>query len=187
MEIDKLVDRFQQKDINAFEKLYECYALNLKTVIYGIVRNNEDAEEILQDVFVKIWNNFNDYNPEKGRFYTWILTISRNMAIDRMRSKKSKKNQRNIALDLFTDFIDSGENLDRNTDSIGIEYFLKGMNDDDKKLLELLYFQGFTYRETSKKINMPIGTVKTKMRKCIADLRKRVYRTENLIGNYSFS
>lgn len=180
MEIDKLVYKFQEKDMGAFQKLYELYELSLKTVIYGIVRNQEDTEEILQDVFVKAWYSAGDYSPKKGRFYTWILTISRNMAIDKVRSKNFKKNKQNMALDFLEDVVESRESLERNTDSIGVEYFLKGMNDSDKKLLELIYFQGFTYKEVSEEINMPVGTVKTKMRKCILNLRQRVQQTENL-------
>ncbi len=180
MDIDKLVYQFQQKNMEAFQKLYELYELSLKTVIYRIVKNQEDTEEILQDVFIKAWYNAGDYSPKKGRFYTWMLTISRNMAIDKIRSKNFKKNQKNMTLDFLSEIVESRESLEHNTDYIGMEFFLKGMNDGDKRLLDLIYFQGFTYKEVSEEIKMPIGTVKTKMRKCILNLRRRVHQMENV-------
>jgi len=180
MEIDTLINKFQQKDIEAFQKLYELYASNLKAVIFGIVKNQEDTEELLQDVFVKAWNNIHDYSPKKGRFYTWILTISRNMAIDKLRSKRFRKNRNNMSLDFLANSVVSKENLERTTDYIGVDFFLKAISNNDKKLIELIYFQGFTYKEVSEKMNMPIGTIKTNMRKCILNLRKRVHRMENV-------
>ena len=102
------------------------------------------------------------------------------MAIDKLRSKSFKKNQNNLTLDFLADVVESRESLDRNTDSIGLEFFLKGIDNSDKRLLELIYFQGFTYKEASEEINMPIGTIKTNMRKCILNLRRRVHQMENV-------
>ena len=105
MELEELVQRFQQKDIKAFEKLYDMYADNMKAVIYNIVRNEEDVEEILQDVFVKVWNNSDSYSPKKGRFYTWLINISRNAAIDKTRSKDFKKSGQNSDATFFRRYI----------------------------------------------------------------------------------
>ena len=94
MDLEPLVERFQQKDLSAFEKLYGMYSENICGVINTIVRNNDLAEEICQDVFVKVWNNAESYNSSKGRFFTWVLNIARNAAIDEVRSKSYKNSKK---------------------------------------------------------------------------------------------
>ena len=85
MQLDLLVDQFKKKDPLAFEKLYGMYSENICGVINTIVKNDALAQEICQDVFIKIWNNCESYNSSKGRFFTWILNIARNAAIDEIR------------------------------------------------------------------------------------------------------
>ncbi len=87
MNQEELVLNFRAKDVKAFEKIYEMYHENVLGIVYNIVRSHDIAEELAQDVFVKAWNNAESYAPEKGRFFTWILNIARNTAIDKTRSK----------------------------------------------------------------------------------------------------
>ncbi len=174
MELEELVDKFQQKDIKAFERLYEMYSVNMKSVIYNIVRNEEDTEEILQDVFVKAWNSAESYSSKKGRFYTWLINISRNAAIDKTRSKDYKKGKQNSDATFFVDIFESYDNLDNRVDAIGIKKYLGNIKDKCKVLIELIYFKGYTQKEVSEEIKIPLGTVKTNLRKCISDLRKVV-------------
>ena len=98
MQLEALVERFQKKDASAFEKLHGMYAENICGVINTIVRDEDLAQEICQDVFIKIWNNAESYNTSKGRFFTWILNIARNAAIDKVRSKsyKNSKNSKTV-------------------------------------------------------------------------------------------
>ncbi|NER12629.1 sigma-70 family RNA polymerase sigma factor [Leptobacterium flavescens] len=174
MELEELVQRFQQKDIKAFEKLYDMYADNMKAVIYNIVRNEEDVEEILQDVFVKVWNNSDSYSPKKGRFYTWLINISRNAAIDKTRSKDFKKSGQNSDATFFVDIFESHDNLDSTVDAIGIKKFVNSLTERCKNLIELIYFKGYTQKEVSEEIQTPLGTIKTHLRKCISNLREIV-------------
>jgi len=125
----------------------------------------------MQDVFIKAWQNAESYSSSKGRFFTWILNIARNAAIDKTRSKAYKTSKQNLNADFFVDVIVSNENLDRQTDAIGIKAFVNKLAETCKQLIQLLYFKGYTQKEASEALEMPIGTVKTRNRNCISELR----------------
>ena len=174
MQLEYLVSQFQKKDEKAFEKLYNMYSQSMHGVIYNIVRDNEIAEEVMQDVFIKAWEKADSYNSSKGRFFTWLLNISRNAAIDKTRSKAFKKSSKNLNSDYFVDIIHSSDNLGSKTDAIGIKKFVDKLADKCIKIIELLYFKGYTQKEASEELDMPIGTIKTRNRNCIQELRDSV-------------
>tara|TARA_R110002073_G_scaffold40547_5_gene115322 strand:- start:480241 stop:480771 length:531 start_codon:yes stop_codon:yes gene_type:complete len=174
MQLEQLVLKFQQKDSASFEKLYGMYSESMHGVIYNIVRNKEEAEEVLQDVFVKAWEKSDSYSSKKGRFFTWLINISRNAAIDKVRSKDYTKNKKNLDVTFFVDIIETSDNLDSKLDAIGIKKFVGVLKDKCKSLIELLYFKGYTQKEASEELKIPLGTVKTNNRNCIAELRNIV-------------
>ncbi|WP_299112049.1 sigma-70 family RNA polymerase sigma factor [uncultured Winogradskyella sp.] len=174
VDIDSLVKRFKDKDVNAFEKLYQMYGASIHGVVYNIVKDTDIADELTQDVFVKAWNKSNTYSSSKGRFFTWVLNIARNAAIDKTRSKAFKQSKQNLDADNFVDIITSSDNLDRSTDAIGIKKFVTNLGQKCKDVIELLYFKGFTQKEASEELNIPIGTIKTRNRNCIQQLRDMV-------------
>lgn len=171
MQLEALVEKFKQKDEKAFEELYNMYSDSMHGVIYTIVKNNDIAEEIMQDVFIKAWNNASSYNAQKGRFFTWILNIARNAAIDKTRSKSFKNSNKNLDSDFFVDIIQNNESLDDQTDAIGIKKFVSKLAGKCIEVMELLYFKGYTQKEASETLDMPIGTIKTRNRNCINELR----------------
>lgn len=174
MELDNLIEKFKAKDIKAFEQLYSMYSESMHGVIYNIVRDHDIAEEVMQDVFVKIWHKSDTYSSKKGRFFTWILNISRNAAIDKTRSKAFKKTKQNLNSDFFVDIIESNDSLDNKTDAIGIKKFVSKLKKKCKEVIELLYFKGYTQSEASEALDIPIGTIKTRNRNCIQELRNIV-------------
>ena len=111
------------------------------------------------------------YSPKKGRFFTWILNIARNAAIDKTRSKAFKNSNKNLDAQFFVDIIEASENLNDKTDAIGIIKFVGKLADKCKKIIEFLYFKGYTQNETSEELEIPIGTIKTRNRNCIGELR----------------
>ena len=174
MQLETLVEKFKQKDVKAFESLYNMYRDSMQGVIYNIVRDNDIAEEVMQDVFIKAWHNASTYSSKKGRFFTWILNIARNAAIDKTRSKAFKKTKQNLDSDFFVDILETSESLDNSTDAIGIKKFVGKLAEKCKAVIELLYFKGYTQVEASETLNMPIGTIKTRNRNCIKELRNLV-------------
>ncbi len=174
MDLETLVEKFTQKDEKAFEQLYNMYSKSMHGVIFNIVRNNDIAEEVMQDVFIKAWYKSDTYSISKGRFFTWLLNIARNAAIDKTRSKNFKKTKQNLNSDLFVDIIESNDSLDSKTDAIGIKKFVNKLAKKCKDVIDLLYFKGYTQTEASEKLDMPIGTIKTRNRNCIKELRSMV-------------
>lgn len=177
MELDVLVKHFQKKDALAFERLYEMYSENICGVIQAIVKNSELAQEICQDVFVKAWNNAESYNASKGRFFTWILNIARNAAIDEIRSKSYKDNKKNLSADYFVGILESQDNANDRVDTIGLRKLLKNLKDKCIEIIELLYFKGYTQKEAAVELDIPIGTVKTRNRNCVSQLRDNMTDT----------
>ncbi len=176
MQLEQLISKFQEKDIKSFERLYEMYSDSMFGVIYAIVRNKEEAEEVLQDVFVKAWKSSSSYSAKKGRFFTWILNIARNSAIDKIRSKSFNQGKQNLDATFFVDILETYDNLDTKIDISGLQKYVNTLRDTCKKLIELLYFKGYTQKEASVALKIPLGTVKTNNRKCISELRKNVLK-----------
>ena len=168
----ELVLGLENKDQQAFAYLYDNYAPALNGVIFKMVDDKELAEDLLQEVFIKIWNNFNNYDSGKGRLFTWMINLTRNLTIDTLRSKGYKK-QRKIHTDE-----NSVNNLSDNTkgaeqfDTIGIRNHLALLKNDQKQIIDLAYFAGLTQDEIAKSLGIPLGTVKTRMRAAIIELRK---------------
>ncbi|MEC8831780.1 MAG: sigma-70 family RNA polymerase sigma factor, partial [Bacteroidota bacterium] len=150
MDLDNLIKQFQQKDSVAFEALYNMYAENICGVINVIVKDPERSQEICQDVFVKIWEKSDQYDASKGRFFTWILNIARNAAIDEVRSKAHKNQKKNLAVDSLVGIFESEEDLNSKMDTIGLKSLLKGLKQKCILLIDMLYFKGYTQKEAAK-------------------------------------
>ena len=176
MQLEILIEKFKQKDEKAFETLYNMYSDSMQGVIYNIIRDRDIAEEVMQDVFIKAWHNAHTYSAEKGRFFTWILNIARNAAIDKTRSKSFKNSKQNLDAQFFVDILENNESLDAKTDAIGIAKFVDKLAKKCIEVIELLYFKGYTQLEASETLDMPIGTIKTRNRNCIQELRNMVLK-----------
>jgi RNA polymerase sigma-70 factor (ECF subfamily) len=174
MRLEALISQFQKKDEKAFETLYNMYSESIHGVIFNIVRNNDIAEEVMHDVFIKTWDNANSYSSEKGRFFTWLLNIARNAAIDKLRSKSFKDSRKNLNSKYFVDILETNDSLDDKTDAIGIAKFVSKLAEKCIEVIDLLYFKGYTQKEASETLGMPIGTIKTRNRNCINQLREMV-------------
>lgn len=171
MKQEELIPLILKKDKQAFTIMYDMYAKSLFSVISNIINDKEEAEDILQEVFVKIWKNIESYAETKGRFYTWILNIARNSAIDKLRSKGFNNSQKNLSTENFVHLVDDSNKFVNRIDAIGIREFVARLKPKCIQLIELLFFQGFTQQEASDELDIPLGTVKTQNRNCINDLR----------------
>lgn len=174
MQQDQLIAELQVGNEKAFERIYELYSESTYGIIYSITRDKEISEELLQDVFLKIWNNAASYNQDKGRFFTWILNIARNASIDKIRSKSFRNNRLNLTSDNFVDILESKSSIGGKIDAIGLQKYIDILEPVCKKLIDLLFFKGFTQKETAEELEMPLGTVKTRNRICIDKLRSTV-------------
>ncbi len=165
----ELVGMLKQRTQSAFNYLYDNYSASLYTVILSILQDKELANDTLQEVFIKIWRQIEQYNPEKGKLFTWMVNISRNASIDILRSKDyhSQKQNRELTENVYN----AASTVNIETDKIGLRKIISNLKDDQKILIELAYFQGYTQDEISKFLNMPLGTVKTRLRNALIQLR----------------
>ena len=167
-----LVQAIRQKDKIGAEALYDMYSGSLYGVIYRIVQHEEIAEDLLQDTFVKIWNSFSLYDPAKGRLFTWMVNLARNLSIDKIRSRDFKNNTKNQDIENTVNVIDEQRSTEINPDLIGVKELVKLLKPEQKSVLDLVYFRGYTHVEASEELGIPLGTVKTRMRMAIITLRK---------------
>jgi RNA polymerase sigma factor (sigma-70 family) len=169
----ELVALLNEQNNDAFNYLYDHYSGALFTIINQIVSDKDTASDVLQEVFVNIWRKIGSYDETKGRLFTWMLNIARNAAIDKVRSKGYRDIQR-------TQPIAEGENAGIATSSnpvvndVGLKKVLTTLNEEYRKLIDLSYFQGFTHEEIAKMLGIPLGTVKTRIRTAISQLRTMI-------------
>ena len=169
---DELLNSLKEHDEQAFRFLYDNYSKAIFTVIKQIIQQQEIAEDILQEVFVKVWQNIQTYDVGKGRLYTWMISIARNLSIDRTRSKEFNKQSKTTSLQ---DTVHISGNIEETKISdIGLKKVLTSLPADNAKLIDLAYFKGFTQEEISKIMMIPVGTVKTRMRSAISFLRTKI-------------
>lgn len=157
----------------AFDYLYKQYAGVLYGVAKKIIHDEQTAQDILQEVFVKIWHNAGQYNPEKGRIYTWMINIARNAAIDKLRSKGEVMKSK---IQTSGDVVYSSEKnmkTEQATDTIGLKAIVAELKPEYYTIVDMAYFKGYTLDEISKTLNIPLGTVKTRMRHAIQLLRQK--------------
>ena len=172
MELEQVVIAFQKKDKAAFEQLYSMYKQSLFGVIYGIVKDDALAEEVLNDVFVKAWKKSHQYTAKKGRIFTWLLNISRNAAIDKVRSKSYRNSKKNLDSSIFVNIIETHDKTAQHIDIQYVKSVLQTLKEKCISVLELIYFKGYTQREVSEELEIPLGTVKTRNRNCVKELRE---------------
>lgn len=175
----ELITLLKSKDEKAFGYLYDNYVGALYGFILKIVNESNCAEEIIQDVFLKIWKNIDQYDTAKGRLYTWMINISRNTAIDYVKSKGYQNEQKNHSIYNFVNkednilFSDTINNASENsTDLIGMNTIINGLKAEWKVLIHLAYFQGYSQSEIAETLGIPIGTVKTRTRNALIELKK---------------
>lgn len=168
----ELVMLLKQRQQNGFGYLYDNYSGALFSVISAIVPDKDLAADVLQEVFVKIWKQIESYDNLKGRLFTWMMNIARNSSIDVLRSKNYQNSKQNRELTENVD--DAGGVVNTNIEKIGLRKIVTQLKQEYKILVELSYFEGFTQEEISTLLNIPLGTVKTRLRAALIQLREIV-------------
>lgn len=169
---EELVLALRNREKIGAEALYDMYSSSLYGVISRIVIDEATAEDILQDTFVKVWNSFSSYSTEKGRLFTWMVNIARNLSIDKIRSKDFKNQNKNQELENNVTFIDEQRNTVYKPELLGIKDLVATLKPEQKSILDLVYFKGYTHVEAADELGVPLGTIKTRLRMAILQLRK---------------
>lgn len=176
MQEEQLIAGLRAKDRKTTEYLYDKYSKALFAVISRIVFDKDIAEEVFHDAFVKITRKIDSYDESKGRLYTWMANICRNSAIDKLRSKEISQSTKTNAIDDFVYGMESQSGTQEEIDGIGVKELMVQLNDDQKFIVEYIYFKGYTHSEVSEEFEIPLGTVKSRVRAAIQVLKKNVAR-----------
>ena len=168
----ELVVLLNEQSNDAFNYLYDNYSGAIYTIINQIVADKDTANDVMQEVFVNIWRKIKTYDATKGRLFTWMLNIARHAAIDKVRSKAFRDNQRTQAMPNGESNVVISSNPA--VSEVGLQKVLTTLNDEYRKLIDLSYFQGFTHEEIAKMLGIPLGTVKTRIRTAISQLRTMI-------------
>jgi len=161
----------QAKDRSALAYLYDHYAGALYGVIFRILKKEAIAEEVLQDVFLKIWDRFDQYDPSKGKLFTWLLNIARNQAIDKTRSREISQERKTSDIENVVSRIENEDYSEQRIEGIGVKDILKDLPEEQRFVVEYLYLKGYTQSELAEEFNIPLGTVKTRLRLAMQQLR----------------
>lgn len=167
----ELVALLKNKDQQAFSYLYDNYAGALYGVVMKVINKEETAKDLLQEIFIKIWRNIDSYDPAKGRLYTWILNIARNAAIDVLRSSGFNQEKKISELGNHVHVDNTALSTSIKTDHIGLKQIVNGLKEEYKQIIDLAYFKGYTQEEIAKELNIPVGTVKTRSRSALIQLK----------------
>ncbi len=169
----ELVAALKRHDNQAYKHLYIHYRGALFKIITQFVTDTDIANDILQEVVVTIWINIDKYEPRKGRLFTWLHTLTRNTTINTIRSKDFRVHDQNESLKDFVSVIDNQNGQEQNIYQIGLRKQVHLLREDYKNVLELSYYNGFTQEEVAKALDIPLGTVKTRLRNALIELRKQ--------------
>lgn len=172
LEEPALIEALQQRKAIGAEALYDMYSASLLGVIFKIVNDREIAEDVLQETLVKIWNSIHQYDATKGRLFTWMVNVARNLAIDKLRSKDFRNHSKNQDIENHVNAIDEQRNTIYKPELLGVKDLVEKLKPEQKKIVDLVYFQGYTHVEVSDELEIPLGTVKTRLRMGIMELRK---------------
>jgi len=172
MDTEELVIELQKKSPSAFSILYDDYAPALLGIACKIVKDKTIAEEILQDVFVKIWKHIDTYDTSKGTLFTWMLNITQNTCKDYLRSKQYKYQRlidENAVEDIGWNYIPPTTHPPEN--NIDYQILMQKIEPKYKDIIDLVYIFGYSQEQVAEKLKVPLGTVKTRIRAALKQLR----------------
>ena len=173
-----IIQGLKQQNKESIAQLYDQYGATLYGIILKIVQHEEIAKDVLQEVFVKIWKNGARYDTKKGSIFTWMLNIARNTAIDKTRSVSFRQKGKIQDLDQ-TVYNNTSLTTEQNTDVIGLKSFVNGLDEKYREIIDLVYFRGYTQKEVEKHLNIPLGTVKSRVRIALREL-KRIFDEQKI-------
>jgi RNA polymerase sigma-70 factor, ECF subfamily len=181
----ELLRQVRVGDKQAVAALYDRYSspvINLATYVLG---NRESAEEVLQDVFLTVWKRPEVWDAARGSFLTWLLTITRNRAIDRLRGREGSANKREMSLEIAPEIAADDIQME------GVEWdnaralrgLIERLPQDQAQLIEMAFYKGMTHTLIAEATGIPLGTVKTRLRVGLQSLRRMWLREMEVMGD----
>src|SRR6476659_8080433 len=169
-----------QGDLGAFESLYDRYSPTVYALLLRILGNADDAQEVLQETFVKAWTNAKMFDSVRGTDVAWLISIARSRGIDKLRSRKIRGDRENDAgreISIHSSFVERATGADeaiRSQERTAVRGALAELPEAQRVALELAYFEGLSQSEIAERLSQPLGTIKTRMQLGMKKLRERL-------------
>ena len=183
MQQELLITLLKEGNGKAMPLIYDKYSGALYGIILRIVKDEEVAAETLQDTFLKVWQKRSYYDKKKGRLYTWMMNIARNLSINAINSKALKDREKIHSLENNVYHINSSYSIKE--DTLDMTDMLAKLDEKYRKVIDLAYFQGYTQQEISGKLDMPLGYVKSCVKIALRELKK-IYSGNSLLSTGIF-
>lgn len=164
-----LLTRMGQRDENAMEDIFRRYSGAVYSVALRVLHDSGQAEDVLQEVFLQLWRNPAVFVQQRGSLGGWLVVVARNRAIDLLRRRKPSDSVEDVVL---ASPVNVAEEAERNTTMQKVRQVIAGLPDEQRKTLELAYFEGLSHTEIASRTGDPLGTVKTRIRQALMSLRK---------------
>ena len=176
-----MLQKIGQRDVISFQAFYRKFSGLLYSTIYRVLNDHQDTEDIMQEVLMQVWQKAHLYEPTKGKPMTWVTTMARNRAIDRIRSKQRRSRLNNdfeqesrVVQPEFVD--DTSDVLIAKESDQTVQSAVMELTPDQRQAIQLAYFNGLTQSEIASKLNEPLGTVKARIRRGVQRLEQVVKR-----------
>lgn len=170
-----LVQQLLQRDVDAFEELYDRYSRIIYSLVLRIVQQSPTAEEVVQDVFLQLWRKAARYDTRRGPFVPWLMALARNRALDHLRLKSERQRRREDRAEEFPPVIDVPQfeqALDEKRRAERVRALMGSLNPKQKKAIALAYFEGLSHTEIAETLKEPLGTVKSWIRNGLLRLKE---------------
>lgn len=183
---DQLVNRMSQGDVDALDVLYDRYARVVFSFAVRIVHDSRIAEEVLQEAFMRSWQQSGRFELNRGNFASWLLSITHNLAIDEVRKSQRRPQKADMVdiTDVLRSEVDSTVNIEEAAEATELRGVIRDAMDQlpvaQRRAIELAYFEGLSQREIAAFLNEPLGTIKTRMRLGMQKLKDVLSEQEGL-------
>jgi len=178
-----LLQAIARGDEASLARLYDQYRVILFGLLVRILNSREEAEDVLQEVFLQVWRRAGDYDEQRGKPFTWLVTLTRSRAIDRLRVLSARQRlATSVAQDQPAEASDALKETVRSEQKDIVRQALAELPEEQRRTLLLAYFEGLTQIEIAAKLNAPLGTVKTRMRSAMTKLRETLRTQTGILG-----
>jgi RNA polymerase sigma-70 factor (ECF subfamily) len=169
----ELLHAVARGDERALGSLYDHYSPILFGLLLRILKDRPEAEDVLQEVFLQVWQRAPSFDAERGRPFTWLVTLARSRAIDRLRSVRSRERAAQAsAAEAVETVSDASDDAVRSEQGEQVRGALLAIPEEQRRALLLAYFEGLSQTEIAARLGQPLGTVKTRMRSGMSKLRE---------------
>ena len=173
---EQLMERLARQDQTALERLYDGYSALVYSLLLRMTQETASAEDLTQEVFLKVWRNAHLYESSRGSLEAWLVTVARNIALDHIRSKREKQRRREDTETMAVAVSQprTEEWVDRRKRMGQVRSLMTALPEDQRRALELAYFEGLSQTEIAARLEQPLGTVKSWVRNALLRLREEL-------------